>query len=109
MHYDINVYVIVLEATLIPGLLKLPEVGKIFKHVGLPPPLPNKVCFRDGRSPKTYRYVFRDISCHADIGKCAKYFYYEQNLSEKPCKYYLMYFYHLRRLKKLKSGGVGCS
>src|SRR6266446_9497961 len=35
---------------------------------------PKKGCFRDGRSPRTYSYVFGDFSCYADIGECLKYF-----------------------------------
>src|SRR6266699_6913604 len=71
------------------GLLKLPGVGNIFKACWPPSP-PNKVCFgqkeffRDGRSPRTYCYVFGDFSCHADIGKCLKYFYYHQTWPEWP-------------------------
>src|SRR6266446_2797210 len=43
---------------------------------------PKKVCFHDGRSPRTYIYVFRDFICpNADIGECLKYFYYYQNLA----------------------------
>jgi hypothetical protein len=67
---------------------------------------PKKVCFRDGRSPKTYQYVFGDFSCHADIGESVKYFYYEQNLVRKAFKYCFMYFLSLRRLKNGPNGPI---
>ena len=35
---------------------------------------PKEGCFRDGRSPRTYSYVFGDFSCYADIEECLKYF-----------------------------------
>src|SRR6267378_1764020 len=34
---------------------------------------PKNGCFRDGRSPRTYSYVFGDYSCYANIGECLKY------------------------------------
>ena len=34
---------------------------------------PKKGIFRDGRSSRTYSYVFGDFSCYADIGEYLKY------------------------------------